>query len=471
MVSSRVTRPAPPAARDLERIAAAALAGGPALGDLLAYLGGVRFATDLPARIMLTQPTHLLGCWPLNDPVGTAATNISPAGAARNGVYKGAGEPLVGQLLHPFVAPKFDGSNDYANLYSASLAGAWNGGEFSVLVYLRPRNGPVWGDVTTRRMVYIAADASNRIVIQKAGTAGGQMDVVYTAGGTAKSVSISNIVSAGWLSVGATVSKTADQFKVYRNGLRTGSVQTGLGTWAGSLASTLVVAGAADTSGTNPWDGYVAYVAVWDTPLSDAEMLALGVMPREGQIIFDGDSWTVGKQANAVPYPLVATQAIGGNWRATSVAVSGQTVATMTTNAPTNVDTLIDAAQFPRNVVVMLGGINDIAGSADAATTYARIVAYHQARRAAGWKTVACTIPHATAASVGGAAFNPVADAVNALIRANWGTFADALADLAADSRLQDATDTTYYNADELHGTTAGYAVVGAIVGAALATL
>lgn len=48
---------------------------------------------------------------------------------------------------------------------------------------------------------------------------------------------------------------------------------------------------------------------------------------------------------------------------------------------------------------------------------------------------------------------------LNTLIRANWQSFADGLADFAADSRLSDFTNTTYFAADKVHTTDAGVVV------------
>jgi len=53
--------------------------------------------------------------------------------------------------------------------------------------------------------------------------------------------------------------------------------------------------------------------------------------------------------------------------------------------------------------------------------------------------------------------------ALNALIRANWNSFADGLADIAADARFTDYNNTTYFNADKVHLTDAGYAAAAQV--------
>ena len=87
---------------------------------------------------------------------------------------------------------------------------------------------------------------------------------------------------------------------------------------------------------------------------------------------------------------------------------------------------------------------------------------YCDARRVVGFKVFVGTI-HARLAVVGGypgliLSATDIA-AANALIRAEYTSHADGLFDLAAQSELSDYTDLTYFNADQIHCTTAGYAV------------
>jgi lysophospholipase L1-like esterase len=59
---------------------------------------------------------------------------------------------------------------------------------------------------------------------------------------------------------------------------------------------------------------------------------------------------------------------------------------------------------------------------------------------------------------------------LNTLIKSD-ATLYDSLIDLGADSRLQDATNVTYYNADKVHLTDTGYGVVAALVAAQVSAL
>jgi hypothetical protein len=76
----------------------------------------------------------------------------------------------------------------------------------------------------------------------------------------------------------ATWSKSGDAMKLYIDGSQSGTTQAGLQSWVGSLASTTCVIGASNNSASDPWNGWLAHAAVWTTPLSDAEALALATV-------------------------------------------------------------------------------------------------------------------------------------------------------------------------------------------------
>lgn len=181
-------------------------------------------------------------------------------------------------------------------------------------------------------------------------------------------------------------------------------------------------------------------------------------------MVFDGDSLTTASSGD-YPSQLIAslpgTVVQVGVGKTFNVAVGGQTIATMLTNAASNVDSKFEAGKY--NYVFILGGTNDVAAGDNATTVYNRIVSYCTARRSAGFRVVVSTLTHK-----GNPAQNTIIDSINTSIRANWATFADALADLDADSRLQNPADTTYFQADQLHYNTSGAAVVASIAKAAL---
>jgi len=190
-------------------------------------------------------------------------------------------------------------------------------------------------------------------------------------------------------------------------------------------------------------------------------------------IVFDGDSLTAGSGATSkLNYVNDTVDGLDARAIITNVGIAGQTIALMLSGA-TDVDGALVAGAL--NICSAFGGTNDMffsAGSTPVATIYANIVAYHNARKAAGWdKTVAYTItPRSDAGTPSN--FETNRQALNALIVAGWSTFADALVDIGNDPvmGLVGATTGPLY-ADLVHPSNAGHALIAGLVRKALGTL
>jgi hypothetical protein len=208
--------------------------------------------------------------WPLDEASGTVAVNYGTLGAVANGEYRNSvtlGAPGIGDGR---TAAFLNGSSHFINLYSAALAVAFKGAEGTVLLWARVANAGVWIDAATRDLLYLGADTSNRVRVQKTAT-NNTLQYVYTAGGTAESeASVQS--STDWFSVAITWSKSADRVIYYFNGGAVGSVDTVLGTWTGNLSATLCIAGAATHVPGNVWSGSLAHIAVADRAWSPAEV-------------------------------------------------------------------------------------------------------------------------------------------------------------------------------------------------------
>lgn len=154
--------------------------------------------------------------------------------------------------------------------------------------------------------------------------------------------------------------------------------------------------------------------------------------------------------------PIVVTPA-GQIW---NTGVDSRQLGTMVTQAAQVVDPLYSATTT-KNVCVIWGGSNDFAlGNASVATVYARLQTYCADRRARGWKVVVVTMLPRTNLEVQRVQFN-------SLVRSNWATFADGIADVALDSRIGDFgdnTDLTYYAPDQIHLNATGYGVAASII-------
>lgn len=178
-------------------------------------------------------------------------------------------------------------------------------------------------------------------------------------------------------------------------------------------------------------------------------------------MVYDGNSLSTVAFGN---YPAKVTTALTGSafgvGEVFNKAVAGQTTTQMIANGA-NIDALF--ASTYDCYVIAWEGTNDIGNLQDATTCYNNIVSYCNARRTAGFNVLILTI----IARDWAAGLETIRGTINTNIRANWATFADGIADVAADARLSDPLNTTYFT-DGTHLTSAGNQVVADIVATAL---
>lgn len=188
-------------------------------------------------------------------------------------------------------------------------------------------------------------------------------------------------------------------------------------------------------------------------------------------VVFDGNSLTYRPaDTDVTPYPTQCVRLLGElNYEWYNFGVGGQSTPQMTADAPTQIDVLFDRHRA-KNIVVAWEGSNDIFFGNSAAGAYSNLVAYCNARRAAGFSVIVVTVlPRSGTATPG--SFEADRQTLNTLIRDNWRSFAAGLADVAADGRIGDAgdeNDTVYYKADLVHLTNRGAGVVAQIVADAI---
>jgi hypothetical protein len=226
------------------------------------------FGVDYAAKVLATAP---IAYWKLNDLSGIQATDYS--GNGRHGTYTGV--TLAGDtFLNGDPAPSFDGVNDNVGIYSTSLASAFNGNSVSIIFWFKTAN---WMDGNSRYVLSLGQDANNRYRFNKeASTFAHYFYLNAISGGVSKAVL--PIVGDGWLMGAATRGEIADEVKFYLDGAQSGSTQSGLGVYSGSLTNTYTVIGAALASGGSYWHGSIAHVAIWDTPLSAPQIADLAVV-------------------------------------------------------------------------------------------------------------------------------------------------------------------------------------------------
>jgi hypothetical protein len=228
-----------------------------------------QFGAGYASKVKAIAPANLIAYWPQAEAGGT--TIVDESGNGRNGAYTGVtlGSAGIGDGR---TAASYDGATSYGNVYGASLAAAFNGQEGTFAMWLKVSSAGVWTDGISRRAILFQVDANNRIGINKA-VASNDVDWLYVAGATTKSGGVVSFSPTTFFHIGLTWSKAGDAVKFYVNGVQSGATQTGLGTFAGALASTQTILGSLSTTPAQVWSGLEAHVAVWNTPLSAAQML------------------------------------------------------------------------------------------------------------------------------------------------------------------------------------------------------
>ena len=422
---------------------------------MLGLLRLARHRGSYSARALTTAPTNLVAYWPLDDVGGSVVRDVS--GNGRHGAYVGTPTAGTGVGDGRSAAVLPGAATAAIDLYSASLAAAWPTTTGTFACWVKVANAGVWADGTLRYIARFEVGASNHLRISRA-TGANEIAFQWAAGGTIDTDSWIGLAETGWLHVACTWAAAA--LNIYIMGVQVGTSTT-LGTWAGSLVSTTVTLGAGTNAGAaSVWSGSIAHAVLFNAALNRFQIGDLASLPGSRRLIIDGDSRCVALGSTEAPWPpqLLSASTIT-RWRPGNVAVPSQTVESMNSDFASQI-----APHCPGAVAVLFGGVNDGVAGASAATIYDRLKTWWAAARAAGAKVVACTEIDAQNAGADAVSWHSTLyPALNVLIKSDPSLY-DALVDLGADARLQDATNLTYFTSDQIHPTTAGYGVIAALV-------
>lgn len=192
-------------------------------------------------------------------------------------------------------------------------------------------------------------------------------------------------------------------------------------------------------------------------------------------IICDGDSLTSGTGStggNTYPNQLI-TLLGSSNYEVINDGTGGHKITDLLSGAST-IDEYITTIARPKNYYIGWAGTNDIYTSGtDAAVCYSNYVSLLSGRRSSGTKVIACTLLPRTNTSTPSYQEHQ-RQQLNAMIRQNWYSFADALADFGNDPIIGLAgseMDTAYYDTDRVHMTNSGYAIIASIAKTALLSI
>jgi lysophospholipase L1-like esterase len=179
------------------------------------------------------------------------------------------------------------------------------------------------------------------------------------------------------------------------------------------------------------------------------------------RIICDGNSITAGI-LGGLTYPQVLASRTPFNavGNINNFGVSGQTTLQMSADAVAQIDSLLPVIKR-QGVLISWEVTNSLYFGRTVNQAYNDFLSYCQARKAAGWVVVAVSaLPRNQMKQDGSSisVYNQDLDAVNALMAANWSTFADSYLDVrTAIPQFASNPVSTSYMPDGIHLNEAGH--------------
>lgn len=415
-------------------------------------VGGAEPLPQLASLLMHLDPTHgrsesggVIDSWAAK----VGAATFTAAGAAR---------PLGGG-----VWPDFQGVDDAMTATSDAVTHPVNATKCSILAW-------VYQDATSDATIYISATYPNGITLIT--TAGVRFDAYFGAlfvGGSSGVTADQQPAANEWRCVVATfdgAQSAGSRAKIYigpGHDLTDVTNDAVNATALGAAAGSAVLGGSAAR-----WtDGLHGGVCLWGgvaLTLAEAEVAARLTAPVFDNVNCDGNSLTVFGGSNSYPSQLFAGMTARGRV-VKNHGVGGQTTNDMISLYPTKIAPRFVAGARNKLVAWEVRNAMHLGGktprqAVDDLWTYVGLA------KATGWQVYVCTVI-ASVASAPNLTDAKIAEA-NGYIRAEAAAQGVTVIDLAADARLSDDTNTTYFDGDQVHLTTAGYGVVAALVKTAL---
>lgn len=204
--------------------------------------------------------------WPLWEAGGVIAACL--VNAAQDGTYSSdvSGWPVGAGIGDGNTAPTFDGTNDFVDIYSATFNSALDRDVGTIHLWGFPDN---WADANVKYFYDLRIDANNWLDTRKNGA--NQIRFTANCGGAFNSYiyAVPADERIIWLPIAMTWEwgGVNTEIKCYVNGSHKNTFNCA-GQLVGNLANNTAVIGAASTVPTDPFSGYEAHVAVWDTVLA-----------------------------------------------------------------------------------------------------------------------------------------------------------------------------------------------------------
>lgn len=235
-----------------------------------------RVAVSYSEKVLNLATANLLGYWRLQEAAGSNADNFEGT-AARDGTYTGVtlGQDGIGDGL---TCPLFDGANDFVDVFSASLNTAFVGAEGTLSAWARVSGVGVWTDGSHRHLITIARNTTTDRIHLKKISVDNRLEWLREGANTIDSVTRTDESTTDWFHMAITWSEAADEVRAYFDGAQEGVTQTGLGTASDILQAANCNIGAQTDTPNRSWDGRLAHVALWDTPLTAAQILDIATL-------------------------------------------------------------------------------------------------------------------------------------------------------------------------------------------------
>lgn len=384
----------------------------------------------------------LTAYWPLQEKSGTTAVDVI---GGLNATYTGVtvGEPGISSAEK---SAKLNINTSNIKVINAGLNAAFSKSEGSISIWFKV-NEAFWVSAAASDLFNLYINETNYIKVGK--ITANSLSVYYASNQAVRYQTIYYQNNTNWMNITATWSVSNNSFALYINGIKYYSL-TGAQALTGTLYQNTQVFGNDLTS--KAWIGNLSHVFWLNKYVTAAEAYSI-FRYKTAFLVAEGDSRTA-----TYMYPTYATNALTNKLFAYwNNAVSGGTIADMAARG-TAVDAMFKTGN--NNIILVFCGVNNSLLTAQ--QMYDDLKAYCLARRAAGYKVIICTEIDCQNAYVLSNGWATKYLDLNTKIR-NDHSFADALADFGADPRLQDASNTTYFNADKVHPTDAGARVLGEI--------
>lgn len=210
--------------------------------------------------------------WPLNEAIGASAV-VCQINPLQNGSPSNV---AFGNTLGPDGvnnAPLFNGTNSLINVTTNTFKAAFNGPEGAVSVWYKTANAGVWTDATSDRFFIVSGDSNNTLFVGKHEN-NNTTQLFYKANGTLTEVRKASQVSTDWIHYAMRWSDANNLVEYFINGLEVSGQDAMNTTWNSTVDFSVI--GASNVGGGYVANGWLAHVAVFNTPVSDAIMLGLG---------------------------------------------------------------------------------------------------------------------------------------------------------------------------------------------------